>query len=103
MDDILIHVHKKKDPNHFKLIVYLSLEEWRQLRETSVSFRECPYRCIEVMQVILPLHQAQLSEVSGLTKRCVHDREVSEAAKQLRSLVLELWTGSRLALIINLL
>lgn len=94
MDDILIHVYKGKKEtqmNYFKLIVYLSLEEGRQLSKTSMSFWNCPYRCIEVMQVILPFHQVYLPEVlGGPMERFLHDGEVSEAAKRLRSLVLEL-------------
>lgn len=41
MDDILFYVHKgkkkKKDPKDFKLIVYLSLEEWKEMSKTSVG------------------------------------------------------------------
>lgn len=39
MDDILFYVHKgeKKYPKDFKLIVYLGLEEWKEMSKTSVG------------------------------------------------------------------
>lgn len=39
MDDILFYVHegKKKKPQGLQLIVYLSLEEWKEMSKTSVG------------------------------------------------------------------